>query len=65
MPATIQSINDTVIAAIVSAGAGIGNLKVVKNSVQATGPVFNYWVPVPLPLLPERVLIDIQMVQEM
>jgi hypothetical protein len=41
--ATVQSVTDTLITAVVPAGAGTGTVKVMKNSVQATGPVFNYW----------------------
>lgn len=43
MPATVQSVNDTLIAAIVPAGAGSGAVKVVKNNVQVNGPMYNYW----------------------
>jgi len=41
--ATVQSVTDTLITAVVPAGAGSGTVKVLKNSVLVTGPVFNYW----------------------
>jgi IPT/TIG domain/NHL repeat len=43
MQAIIQTVSDTLITAVVPAGAGTGTVKVMKNSVQSTGPVFNYW----------------------
>ncbi len=43
MQAIIQTVSDTLITAVVPAGAGTGTVKVMKSSVQATGPVFNYW----------------------
>ena len=39
---TIQSATDLQITATVPTGAGTGAVKVEKNSVQATGPVFTY-----------------------
>ncbi len=41
--ASVQSVTDTLITAVVPAGAGSGNIKVMKNSTQVTGPVFTYW----------------------
>lgn len=41
--ATLQSVTDTLITALVPAGAGSGAVKVTKNNVQATGPLFTYW----------------------
>ncbi len=41
--ATVQSVSDTLITATVPAGAGTGSVKVMKNSEQATGPVYTYW----------------------
>lgn len=49
--AIIQTINDSVITAAVPVNAGTGAVKVEKNSVQITGPVFTYrtngWVGTP------------------
>lgn len=39
---TIQTATDNTITATVPAGAGTGSVKVEKNSVQVTGPVFTY-----------------------
>lgn len=43
MQAAVQSVSDTLITATVPAGAGTGTVKVMKNSEQAIGSVFNYW----------------------
>lgn len=43
MQAIVQSITDTLITAAVPAGAGSGPVKIVKNNVTVTGPLFNYW----------------------
>ncbi len=43
MQAIVQSITDTLITAAVPAGAGSGPVKIVKNNVPVTGPLFNYW----------------------
>jgi streptogramin lyase len=42
MQGTVQTVTATQISATVPAGAGTGAVKVEKNSVQATGPVFTY-----------------------
>jgi len=39
---TVQTVTNTNITAIVPTGAGTGNVKVEKNSIQVTGPVFTY-----------------------
>ncbi len=42
--ASIQSLNDTLITALVPVNAGTGTVKVEKNSTSVNGPAFEYYV---------------------